>query len=62
MIIDRATARDVTSEDIRALIEHRVTEQNDLKFKAEAERDLLKTACGVANYGGGFILWGIRSY
>ncbi|MBV8367889.1 MAG: ATP-binding protein [Candidatus Eremiobacteraeota bacterium] len=60
MITDRAFARDVTADDIRELITRRVAEENALEYKATVDTDLLKAACAMANFGGGFILIGVE--
>jgi hypothetical protein len=61
MITDRTTARDVTADDIRDLIARNVEEESALEFKESVEpKDLLKAACAIANFGGGFIVIGIH--
>lgn len=59
MITERAFARDVTANDIRALLEDRQKELDELEFKLVTETDLPKAACAIANAGGGFIVVGI---
>ena len=60
MITDRLAARDVTPDDIQALIATRQPELNELEYKQQAnDPDLLKAACAIANFGGGFIVVGI---
>jgi predicted HTH transcriptional regulator len=59
MITDRASARDVTADDIHELIEDQTIEESALEYKETPDADLLKEACGIANFGGGFILVGI---
>jgi hypothetical protein len=59
LITDRLHAHDVTADDILALIAARQYELNELEFKESADADLIKSACGIANAGGGFILIGI---
>lgn len=58
-LADRLYARDVTPDDVRDLIAIGQRELDGLEFKAIADVELLKTACGIANMGGGFILIGI---
>ena len=60
MIIDRTSARDVTVDDIRNLIDTQAREENALEFKEEYHSgSVLKAACAIANFGGGFIVVGI---
>jgi Putative DNA-binding domain len=60
MIFDRPSAHDVTAEDIKDLLRDGQRERSDLEFKQASDRDLPKHACAIANYGGGFILWGVQ--
>jgi hypothetical protein len=60
VIIDRTSARDVTADDIRHLINAQAREENALEFKEEyRSASVLKAACAIANFGGGFIVVGI---
>lgn len=59
MITDRISARDVTVSDILEIISTRQSELNELEFKREADADLVKAACAIANFGGGYIIVGI---
>lgn len=60
MITDRVSAREVTRDDILHLIESRALEENALEFKEINDTDVLKAACAIANFGGGFILIGVK--
>lgn len=61
MLSERSSAHDVTADDIRLLLSDGQRELNELEYKSipPEPRALLKEACAIANFGGGFILVGI---
>lgn len=61
MLTDRLSARDVTEADVLELIAVGQKELPELEYKSEPpdQPTLLKTACALANFGGGFLLIGI---